>query len=232
MGKKVLQADGSYCYTGASCKKHGTQSQIQTLNNKINSLLTNKNKWREPVKDLYIHIPKKYYLETLTNTQNVLKTTGLTKSLNLPEWNKNAIDENLSELQVNENTSLLITSPNVSITGRARITTWLVDKGKTVAALTFLIPLNKEAETYWGVATIASVEVPKTEQGKGYASKTIKIVEKHLINQKLHSNGQYTPEGAKAFKNKIPYSNPSTQEKIPLLEPMKFVENWEKFWMK
>ncbi len=232
MGKKMLQPDGTYCYTGATCKKHGTQNQLSTLNNKINSLLTNTSKWREPVKNLYIHIPKKYYLETLQNTQTILKTTGLTRTLTLPEWNENAIDENLSELQINENTSLLITSPKVSVTGRARVTSWLIEKGKTVSALTFLIPLNKEAEQYWGAPIIASIEVQKTEQGKGYASKTIKLVEKYLLKQKLHSNGQYTPEGAKAFKDKLPYSDPANQENMPLLESMKFVENWENFWMK
>lgn len=232
MGRKTLQPDGTYCYTGETCKKHGTQNQIQNLTDQINSLLTTESKWREPIDNLYIHISKKYYIESLQNTQNILQTTGLTQTLTLPEWNKNAIDENLSELKITKNTSLLITSPKVSVTERARITVWLVEKGETISALTFLIALNEEAEKYWGKPTIASIEVKQNKQGKGYASKTIKMVEKHLIKQNLHSNGQYTPEGARAFKNKLPYIEQTTQADTPLLEPMKFVENWENFWMK
>lgn len=232
MGRKILQPDGTYCYTGTTCKKHAIYNQTQTLRNQNNLLLTKPTTWREPTKNLYTHIPKKYYIENLHKTQKILTKIGLTKTLTLPEWNQNAINENLSELQINKNISLLITTPTVSSTGRARVTVWLTEKGKTISVLTFLTPLNKKAEKYWGKPVIASIQVTKTQQNKGYGSKTIKIVEQQLIKQKLHSNGQYTPAGAKAFKNKLPYLNPTNQNNLPLLEPMNFVENWENFWTK
>lgn len=244
MSKGVLQKDGTYCYSGATCKKHGTKNQVTQLNQKIDSLFTKQEtNWRKPLKNIYKNIAKKYYLEDLESTQKALEETGLKQTLTLPDWNENALNADLAELKIDNNTSLLI-QKSYGLHERRRITVWMVEKGQTVSMLQFLISPDKKSQKYWGEAVIGSIEVKPGEQGKGYAMKTIKTVENHLINQKIHSGGHYTPEGEKALRGKLPFTKRALEEQKESeifehrkgigvhFKSMTFIEDWDSFWIK
>lgn len=238
MGNKVLQPDGTYCYSGPSCKKHGTKSLTKKLVQLIDSKPVS---WRTR-KPLPEWVTEKTLIEEQEEATNFYQPTGLKSPLHIPYWNEAALNKGFSEIIVDTNTSLLLDTKSMfgGLKERRKHNIWLVKQGKPVAYLSYLIS-PPENVGYWGETTIASIETHPDFRGQKYSTEIIKQVETHLINQKIHSNGHYTPTGAARLSGKLPYTK-VTLEKEELnkkfgfrpeigvhFKDMSFVSDWDNF---
>ncbi len=222
--KGVLQKDGTYCRKGASCKRHGSgaiapEQKIVELQNQINSLLDTAPKkrltWFE--KKALVKKPKwateQEEAETIERETKFYSQTGLKSPLKIPYWHKHAADYGYMEIECDKETSLLIDPKNRwNNTGkRRRHTLWLIKNGKPVAMLSYLVS-TPDAGDWWSEATVGDIETHPDHRGKGYSTEIIRLAEKHLLDQQLHSGGHYTPEGEKFLKGKLPYTKQALHE--------------------
>lgn len=216
----ILQQDGTYCRKGANCKRHGftvasSSQKVVELQQQINSLLSTS---QTPKKRLSWFEKKalakkpdwatvKHEEETIANETAYYKQTGLKSELKVPYWHPTAADYDYLEIECDEKTSLLIDPKDRwnNSGRRRRHTLWMVKEGKTVAMISYLVS-TPDAGEWWSEATIGDIETNPEHRGKGYSTEIIRLAEKHLLNEKIHSGGHYTPEGNKFLRGKLPYT--------------------------
>lgn len=107
-----------------------------------------------------------------------------------------------------------------------RFTAWFQIDGKNIAMITYL--------TYEdGVTppTLCDIEVRKEFRGNKFALKFIEVLEAHVLGEKLHTTGSYTPEGFRSLSAAIPLvqSAYGQSEASVRFKSMDFVYDWDAF---
>ncbi len=237
----IKQPDGTYCYSGPNCRRHGNQNKTVKLQNQISSLL-------EPIDEE--DSEQNYYYK---NTLNQLREVGF---VGIPITSQTKITKqhpNLVHIAGDNHHSLYVeTRSSFNDSSRKAFDVWLVeDKSDTpVGFLRFLAG----REDYYGKPTIGDIEIRKEYRGKQLGLFFIQQASDKLINAPLHTSGHYTPEGYRSLHGKIPLNesgeyelksyeqnaeywksqHESSTEEYPLHSPigqtfnsMAFVENWE-----
>lgn len=243
----ITLPDGSKCYSGPDCKRHGVVAQQVELKKKINEVLKpaketkaeKARRWEEE----YQAYRKKKHEKDYTETFDKLKTFGLIAG-ERPDYLP-AKDKGYVAIKVDNADTVLFVGDDGKRSfptqeAKAYCRAWLVKDGKPVAMLRFAtypedyIP---SADYPYAESVICDIEVREGHSGKGYGLETIRHVEKNVLGGRLiHSGGSYTPEGHKALGGKLPYTHEATyfnkeikEGKIPAprFSSMRFVEDWD-----
>lgn len=250
----IVLPDGSKCYSGPNCRKHGLTQRKAALESKINNMLATETlktaKETNAEKKIRIAKEHKAYLERIIEAKYQSTLTTL-EMFGLKEGKVSnylaAFEQGYVSVEVDEETTICVGSDRqhsyqgfASMGEKYYCRAWLLKQGKPVAMLHFATyPQNyTPSEDYpYAESVICDVEVRKEYQGKGYALETIKQVEKHVLGGRLiHSGGSYTPEGRNALGGKLPYTAEAkykhksiAEGKIPdsSFQSMKFVNDWD-----
>lgn len=115
---------------------------------------------------------------------------------------------------------------------------WLVKDGVAVTMMRLLTSPHDKRD-YYPETVLCDVETRGSYRGNGYALETVKLAEKYVVDQKIHTNGHYTPEGFKALDGKLPYTKEAVDADSRALKfglsreigvhyrSMNFVEDWD-----
>lgn len=225
MSKGVKQPDGSVCYTGPSCSRHGAHNRWVEMK----STAAPPDWWEES------------YNDELQGTENFLKETGLSAKAKHPWWHETALRYGFVEIECDSATSLLVKPDDMHsgfASSRRSITVWLVKNGVTVTMMRFLTS-PPEKRDYYPETVLCDVETRENHRGNGYALEAVKLAEKHVVDQQIHTNGHYTPEGFSALDGKLPYTKEAvTADSIAIkmgtrreigvhYRSMNFVHDWD-----
>jgi hypothetical protein len=248
----TVLADGTKCYTGPTCKKHGAAAKkqantvkAQQLQQKLNNLFENihvdKNENEFPP------VPKewnKYQQENLKNKEEIFQRFGL-KSGFVPTFHDNAMRYGYMAVPTGDKDTQLI----VDLDGtyyksgeKYYCRAWMYKEGKPVAMLRFAtypknyVPAPNQYQHVESV--VCDIEVNPEHRGNQYGIEIIRQVEKNILaGRLLHSGGSYTPEGRRSFGNVLPHTHEAKMEykkdfaagKIPesSFKSMNFVHNWD-----
>lgn len=106
---------------------------------------------------------------------------------------------------------------------RKNYVAWLLIDGVNVGMIRYLVGGNE-------IPMICDIEIREEHRGNKLGLRLIHLIENELINDSLHTSGNYTPEGYRALSNKIPV-NSYNGDNTPKLahSSINFVLNWDEF---
>jgi len=235
--KPKIMADGTRCYKGPGCKKHGVQAQrvaaaakAEQLQTEITALL-NKPQKRVPkplteVPEGYIgdYPPKPEWWDDhqdqrFERNRELFQKLGVEHAY-VPTFHQQAIDYGYIGIETGDKDTQLIVSPDGTYHKQGEkyyCRAWMYKHGKPVAMLRFsaypkdYVP--EEGKYPYVESTVCDIEVNKDHVGNGYGMEVIRQVEKRILGGRLiHSNGSYTPEGNKMLGGKLPYTHEAQME--------------------
>lgn len=253
--KVTVLADGTKCYSGPGCKKHGIQAvknaevtKIQQLSQQINNFFDNDSS--NVVDNGFPPVPKewnKYQQENLKHKEEIFKRFGL-KSGFVPTFHDNAMRYGYMAVPTGDkNTQLIVDFDGIHYKSREKYycRAWMYKDGKPVAMLRFAtydkdyVPTPNEYQHIESV--VCDIEVNPEHRGNQYGIEIIRQVEKNILaGRLLHSGGGYTPEGRRSFGNILPHTHEAKTDynyrkdfeagKIPQasFDSMNFVHDWDK----
>lgn len=252
--KATILPDGTRCYTGPTCKRHGVAAQAasntvkaQTLRTEINALLTKTATTVEETVEVALPLPEwwnDYQQQQYENKVQIFKQFGL-KNAKVPTFYEPAMQYGYIQVDTgDENTQLIVDTdgPYAKQGENYFCRAWMYKNGKPVAMLRFATYAENytppEGSYPHVESTICDVEVRKEHNGNGYSMEIIRQVEKNVLGGRLiHSGGSYTPEGYKALGGKLPYTHTAkylykkvfAEGKIPesSFGSMEFVHDWD-----
>jgi len=229
-------ADGTRCYKGPSCKRHGTQAlkaasaaKAQELQSQISALLA-----KPPVVNLEANAPiveashsypplpewwNEHQQKNFGYTEEIFQKFGL-KNAFVPTFHDSAMDYSYIGVETGDKETQLVVNTDGSYYKQGEkyyCRAWMYKEGKPVAMLRFAtFPEGytpPEGQYPYTESVICDIEVNEAHTGKGYAMEIIRNVEKNVLGGRLiHSGGSYTPEGRKSLGGKLPYTHEAQKE--------------------
>jgi len=250
----TLLPDGTRCYTGPTCKKHGAQAQktantakAQKLQADIGSLLSGVSSTKQSTKPTYPPKPDwwtDYTQQNFKYNEEIFQRFGLKEAF-VPTFHDNAMQYGYIAVETGEKDTQLIVGKDGSHYKQGEkhyCRAWMYKNGKPVAMLRFATYpkdyVPGDGQYPYAESTICDIEVREGYAGNGYGLEVIRKVEKNILAGRLiHSGGSYTPEGHRSLGGKLPYTQEAkmTYKKQfsdgtipqPSFRSMKFVHDWD-----